>query len=146
MRTWEGQLKTIKCHLEYELGETLDPKHPVLQWAAGWAAQIIVRWAVRRHGRTSFEYAKGHKTKTAVSCFGEQLLWRKRRTSGARNKLDSEWSEGIFLGMTGQTSEIIIGTENGICTTSDVRRLPDGPGRWNVKMIKNMMVTCWGKH
>ena len=55
--------------------------------------------------------------------------------------MDSEWSEGIFLGMTGQTSEIMIGTENGICTTSDVRRLPDGPGRWNVKMIKNMKIT-----
>ena len=57
------------------------------------------------------------------------------------NKLDSEWTEGIFLGMTGQTSEIIVGTENGIHTTSDIRRLPDGPARWNIKMIKNMRTT-----
>ena len=99
-----------------------------------------MRWAVRRHGRTSFEHAKGHKTKTPVACFGEQLLWRKRKT-GALNKLDADWTEGIFLGMTGQTSEISIGTEDGVFTTSDVRRLPDGPGRWNVKMIENMKTT-----
>ena len=57
------------------------------------------------------------------------------------NKLDSEWAEGIFLGMTGQTSESLVGTEHGICTTSDVRSLPDGRGRWSVKMVENMRTT-----
>ena len=140
VRTWAGKSKTLKCHLEYEINKSIDPKHPILQWAAWWAAQVINRWAVRRRGRTAFEYAKGHKTKSPVACFGEQLLWRKRK-GGSLNKLDSEWAEGIFLGMTGQTPEILVGTENGIFTSSDVRGLPDGPGRWSAKMVENMRTT-----
>ena len=79
VRIWEGQFKTLKCHLEYEIDKHIYLSHPILQWAACWAAQIIVRWAVRRHCRTSFEYAKGYKTKTPVARFGEQLLRRERR-------------------------------------------------------------------
>ena len=43
--------------------------------------------------------------------------------------------------MTGQTLEIPVGTENGIFITSDVRRLPDSPGRWSAKMVENMRTT-----
>ena len=43
--------------------------------------------------------------------------------------------------MSGETAEVLIGTPNGIVRTSDIRRLPDGPGRWSATMAKSMMTT-----
>ena len=46
------------------------------------------RYAVRHHGRTALEYDTGHKTKLPVACFGETVLWKKKRTSADLNKHD----------------------------------------------------------
>ena len=54
VRTWAGQFRTLKSHLEYETKIELPLHHPVLQWMAWWAAGIFTRFAVRHHGRTAF--------------------------------------------------------------------------------------------
>ena len=77
VRTWEGHFKTSKCHLDQDINKNMGPSQPILVWAAWWAAQIVVRWAVRQHGRTSFEHAKAYEAKTLVACVDKQLLWRK---------------------------------------------------------------------
>ena len=67
VRTWAGQFRSLKSHLEYELKTEIPLHHPVLQWMAWWAAGIFNRYAVRHHGRTAHEYATGHKTKLPVA-------------------------------------------------------------------------------
>ena len=67
VRTWAGQLRTFKSHLEYELKSTLPLHHPVFRWMDWWAAGILNRYAVRHHGRTAHEHATGHKTKLPVA-------------------------------------------------------------------------------
>ena len=70
VRTWEGQFRTLKSHMECEIGEKLDKRHPVLQWCAWWSAALLNRVAVKSHGRTVYEYATGHRMKAPVSCCG----------------------------------------------------------------------------
>ena len=74
VRTWQGQFRTLKCQLEESIGLVLPKSHPVLQWCAFWAAGVLNRSAVKSHGRTVFEYACGHRTKIALSRFGEAVL------------------------------------------------------------------------
>ena len=75
VRTWAGQLRTLKSHLEYERKSKLPLQRPIFQRMAWWAAVFFNRYAVRHHGRTAHEYATGHKTKLPVACFGETVLW-----------------------------------------------------------------------
>ena len=85
-----------------------------------WAAGIFNRTGVRHHGRTAHEYATGHKTKLPVACFGETVLWRQRSTTAELNKHDVEYSEGVFLGICGISTELLVGTPKGVFRTRDV--------------------------
>ena len=136
VRTWEGQFRTLKSHLEYEIGIKLPKDHPVLQWCAWWAAEVINRVAVKKHGRTVYEYVTGHRMKTTLTSFGEAVLWRRKRSLGDLNKHDSEWAEGIFLGVASDSIQAIIGTPAGVVKCNDYRVNPDG--RWNRKLIEQM--------
>ena len=67
VRTWQGQLRTLKSHLESGIDFVLPREHPILQWCAWWAASLLNRVAVQSHGRTVFEYATGLRMKTQLS-------------------------------------------------------------------------------
>ena len=41
VRTWQGQFRTLKSHLESEIGTEIDKKHPILQWMAWWAGSLL---------------------------------------------------------------------------------------------------------
>ena len=136
VRTWEGQYRTLKSHLESEIGVVLPKRHPVLQWCAWWSASLLNRVVVKSHGRTVFEYTTGHRMKVPVSCFGEAVLWRRKRSAGAMNKHDSEWADGIYLGISGTSTSVLIGTASGIVKTTDYRMAPEG--RFNRKLVEAM--------
>ena len=102
---------------------------------AWWSAGIFNRYAVRHHGRTAHEYATGHKTKLPVACFGETVLWRQRRNNSELGNHGSEYSEGIFLGIGGMSTELLVGTPKGVFRTRDVRALSDTPAKWNREFV-----------
>ena len=139
VRTWEGQFRTLKSQLEHEIGEVLPKRHPILQWCAWWAASVLNRVAVKTHGRTVYEYITGHRMKTPISCFGEAVLWRRRRSAGNLNKHDSEWADGVYLGVSGLSTGALIGTANGVVRTADFRMSTEG--RWNKKLIDDMQTS-----
>ena len=65
VRSWEGQFRTIRDHLESELS-AIDERqiiatHPLWQWCAWWASSIMNRYVVRPNGRTTYELITGHK-------------------------------------------------------------------------------------
>ena len=136
MRTWQGQFRTLKCQLEESIGLVLPKSHPVLQWCAFWAAGVLNRSAVKSHGRAVFEYACGHRTKIALARFGEAVLWRAKRHSGDLNKHDSEWRDGIYLGVAGMSSSLSIGTSSGIVRVVDYRLDPGS--RWRKDVVESM--------
>ena len=43
VRTWEGQFRTLKSHLETGIDMVLPREHPALQWCAWWAAAVLNR-------------------------------------------------------------------------------------------------------
>ena len=50
-------------------------------------------------------------------------------------KHDSEYSEGIFLGISGMSTELLVGTPRGVFRTRDVRALSDAPAKWNCEFV-----------
>ena len=135
VRTWTGQYRTIKSHLEHELKVEIPLDHQLLQWLAWWSAGLLNRVMVRPHGRTTHEYITGHKMKLLVACFGETMLWRRKRETSDLGKHDPEYTEGIFLGMSGTSAEIVLGTPKGIVRARDVRVIADKEVRWNADFV-----------
>ena len=68
VQTWEGQFRTLKSHIEFELARAIPKDHPALQWCAWWAAQVVNRATVKHNGRRVVEYMTGHKNKASVVC------------------------------------------------------------------------------
>ena len=129
VRRWQGQFRTIKSHVEAELNGELPRDHPVLQWMAVWAAGVINRVPIRSHGRTVYEFVTGHRMKVPMAIFGESVVWRQKRHSAALNKYDSEWSDGIYLGIAGLSTEALIGTEKGRCENKRLSTI----ARWEME-------------
>ena len=121
VRRWQGQFRIVKSHIECELGGGIPREHDVLQWMAVWAAGLLNRVPVHSHGRTVFEYVTGHRMKSPLAIFGEAVMWRRKRHGGALNKYDSEWADGIDLGVAGLSTESIVGTKSGIVRANDFR-------------------------
>ena len=131
VRSWEGHFRTIRDHVESEFAAVderrITATHPLWQWCAWWASSIMNRYVVRPNGRTTYELITGHKTKMLVVNFGQHVLWRLPRKKSGAGKLDSEWNDGIFLGLAGTSSEAYIGSANGVVKANDFRLADDSP-------------------
>ena len=131
LRSWEGHFQTVRDHLDGEIaavdGRQIDATHPLWQWCAWWASSILDRYAVRPNGRTTCELITSHQTKLLVVSFGQHVLWRLPRKRSGAGKLDSEWHDGIFLGLGGTSSEAYIGSANGVKKANGFRLAADSP-------------------
>ena len=72
------------------------------------------RFVVRPNGRTTYELVTGHQMKIPLVTFGQHVLWRLPRKRSGAGRLDSEWLDGIFLGLDGTSSEAYIGPATGV--------------------------------
>ena len=73
--------------------------------------------------------------KIPLVSFGQHVLWRLPRKKSGAGKLDSEWLDGIFLGLAGTSSEAYIGTASGVEKANDFRLVVDEP--YNIDDIIN---------
>ena len=85
--------------------------------------------------RTTHELITGHKMKLPLPCFGETSLWRQQRSTSNLGRHDSEWTERVFLGMSGTSAELVFGTKEGAVRTKDVRMLSDQGARFNSEFV-----------
>ena len=71
---------------------------------------------------------------------GSTCSIKKSENLKAKNKLQSEWSEGVWLGHTRSSNEVLIGTPEGVVRAYTVERMEEG-SRWNSQAIKDMKGT-----
>ena len=130
IREVEQQIRTMRSALETRWGVKLDGRHPIFAWMAENAAVLINRFLVGRDGKTAYERSKGKKSKMMGLEFGERVHWKRKVADAGREqrqalgKLDSLWSEGVYLGVKATTGEIIVGDAEGVWRTRTVRRMP----------------------
>ena len=77
-----------------------------------------------------------------VAEFGETVLYLKMGTKG-RDKLDSRWETGIWMGVKDETGECIIGTSEGTVKARDFKRIADNSARWSAELVKSVKGTPW---
>jgi hypothetical protein len=76
-----------------------------------------------------------------VVLFGEKVMYKKLQQTGQRkNILDTDWEEGLLLGHTRTSTEVLIGTAEGVVRAWAVRRKVEDE-RWSGATIKEMKGT-----
>ena len=103
--------------------------HPVsatLHQAVDCRTRGVTRFEVGRDGMTAYEIPKGKSAKVQGMTFAEGSLWKRRRAGGPLGKLTCMWEDGVYLGVTATTGEIIAGNGGGVWFTRTVRRKLEG--------------------
>ena len=139
----EGQIRAIKIslekHFEAEDGtktEIIGADSNILDWSVRHAAWQWNRFHVSSTGETPHKRQIGHDYSSPVLEFGETIL---ARTPGQRtqNKLDSNWSSGIWLGRSGLSDERIVCMDGKVLSCRTVRRTTSEQ-RWQIEMLKKI--------
>ena len=74
--------------------------------------------------------------------FGENVWYLKAGTLG-RYKFNNRWEEGVWLGITDESGESIIGTPDGIVKAKYYKRKPISTERWNKDYFDKIKGTPW---
>ena len=84
---------------------------------------------MRITGRTSHEWVTGHRCDQPVAGFAEKINFKFTTDKNHRNKMNTEWSTGLFVGINGKTTEYLVATEARIFSScATIQRLPDDEG------------------
>ena len=124
VQTVEGQIRVLKDALEARLGTEVPSNHNVLAWLVEFAATLVNRYEVGRDGRTPHERLRGKASRLVGLEFGERVNFRRTAVGSRMAKLDSLWSDGVFLGYRAVSGEIVVGTSDGVYKTRTVKRKP----------------------
>ena len=115
--------------MEDGIGQKLPTDAVILQWLVRWAAMLYSRFKRGEDGKTAYERQRGCKCIQEVVPFGEKVHYRKLEGEN-KNKLESQWEAGIWLGHARGSNEILIGTDQGVVRAWAVKRMP-AEERWS---------------
>ncbi|CAE6933232.1 RE2 [Symbiodinium sp. CCMP2592] len=138
VQTVQGLVRTLKASLT-EKGITLEPTSSVFAWMIEYAGVLHTLFSQELHeGLTPFQRIKGRKWQVALPCFGEAVDFRRN----TRSKLDSRWQSGVYLGLRLQSTEKIVGTNQGIFVVQSIKRKPEGQ-QWDSDLVKAVRGLPW---
>ena len=61
----------------------------------------------------------------AITAFGEKVMFKYTTDKTRRNKMETEWDTGYFIGINSRTTEYLIAKGSGIFSTTTIRRHQD---------------------
>ena len=114
MRTW-------KHRLESQLKTKIPKGHPIMSWLTVWVTGLLNKFAVGPKGKTPYEIVTGHKCKHLVIPFGEKVLFRLAPEKAGRDKIETEWCKGVFVGVITRTTEFVVVNKEGIYKRGTMR-------------------------
>ena len=125
IRTWQGQFRTLRHQLEQRIGKKLKKGSAIMSWLVNFTSEVLSKYKVHSNGRTSYEMMVGHRCKQTVCGFAETVHFKTTTDKNRKNKMDTEWDIGIYIGTNPRTTEYLVHNETGIISCSTIRRMPD---------------------
>ena len=127
-KTTRSYIRVLKDMVEHRTGRKMETNAIVLQWLVRWAAMLHSRYRRGADGKTAYERQRGRKCRQEVIPFGESVHYRKLEED-KKNKLDSKWEDGVWLGHARGSNECLIGTPAGVVRAWAIKRRPEEE-RW----------------
>eukprot|EP00971_Amphidinium_carterae_P044042 866611-Amphidinium_carterae.2 len=144
----QGQIRTMRLELECKYG-AFGCEHGILPWLVRHAASAWNWYHRKVNGRTAHEDAFNQPFGHRVVPFGETILFRApmshtgRLLQGTRyRKGDPVWHRGVWLGLTENSAEDIVGTEHGVLKVRSIKRLVKDE-QYDRGLFGSMVGTPW---
>jgi hypothetical protein len=136
----QGIARTLKEAVEQKIGGKIGPREPLLAWLTEYAGVLLTLFhkGAPHDGMTAYQRLKGKPWRIALPPFGERVEFRRR----TKNKLDTRWEAGVYLGVKMNTTEKIVGNATGTYVVQSMRRLPEG-ARYDQEMLKSLRGLPW---
>ena len=125
IQIWQGQLRTIKHHVETRTGACIEPGGVIFSWLIPYCADILNKFRVGADGRTAYERITSHACKVAQVGFGEVVDFKPETDKNNRLKADSEFFEGVFLGYAWRSTEYLVAVGDNIYQCHTIKRRAD---------------------
>ena len=94
VRSWAGQLRTTRHHVERRMKVTIPKDSALMSWLVSWAADVIFRYKVHSTGRTNHEQITSHRCDQPVARFAKNINCKFTTDKKRRNKMNTEWCTG----------------------------------------------------
>ena len=125
VKAFEGQVRTFMCALESETNVKISPQSRAYGFLTTWACTVLTRYRLTPWGKSPFELLTGHKCPRPLISFGTPVIWKRALKHPDRAKGESDWGQGLFLGVKWRTSEAIIAVGDSIVLCRTVRADPE---------------------
>ena len=89
VRSWAGQLRTIRHHVERRLKVSIPKDSALMSWLVTWPADIISRYKVHATGRSSHEWITGHRCDQPIAGFAARNHFKFTADKNHRNKMNT---------------------------------------------------------
>ena len=134
-------VRVLKEQVEHRANIKLDCAEVLTVWMVRWAAMLCSRHLVGKDGLTAYERRKGKRCQIPLVPFGEKVWYKELRASKERKeKFESEWREGVWLGHSRESNEAVIGTKDGAVRAYAIKR-QDEDRRWDGELLKDLQGT-----
>ena len=81
----------------------------------------------------------GHKGLQAIAALSEKVMFKHTTDKAKRNKMESEWDSGYFVGINSRTTEYLIVSGGNVFSTTTIRRMADDKA-FDPNIVENVKV------
>ena len=137
----EGQIRAMIMALEKRLQCPVDPDWCALHWLIELAGIYLTRYEKGHDGMTPYRRRTGKDWDQAILEFGEKILYKplapKSTSKEIKNKMEPRFIEGVWLGITTDGKEHVVGPSEGVVRARTVKRRPYSE-RWSIEDVKSI--------
>lgn len=109
VKRFQGHMRVLKHFFESKVQRELPPECAMFSWLVTWTAESLNKFKVGYDGLTAYERITKHKCGHENFGFGESVIWQMTPDKTDRNKLDSNFRDGVFLGVVWRISVSVRG-------------------------------------
>ena len=121
-KTSRDTAKVLTLQLASNLGRTLQMKEPTMHWLIRWAAMALWRYQVGKDHKTAAQRQTGRACNVEVVPFAEKCWHREAPNSGPKVAMESKLKDGLWLGHSRGSNEVLVGNKEGIVKAYAIRR------------------------
>ena len=135
-----GQARAIRPQLQERYNVQISVQHAVYPWIVKDPQFTLNRFLTHSYGNTSYFRRWGKNYSSTVCEFGETVLFR--YSGKLKDKGDTAWSTGIWLGHDTEADEYIVSTGTGIIKVRTIKRQVPSK-QWDQELFLKLQATPW---
>ena len=139
-QTLFGQSRTLRLQLQERIRTDINSNHCIFPWIVKHSQFLLNRYLTHEDGHTSYFRRWKRDYQGSLCEFGETVLFR--MPGKLRNKANTAWYTGIWLGKDTEADESIVHCEGSVYKIRTVKRVIPSK-QWNTELHKSLNSTPW---